>query len=78
MLRHIIPLRFARTPLKSVICHATGYEGTATCTGKTTERGMGTTGEVTIYLRLTAANRRVPTCTSGHGPSPDPTLFCAS
>jgi hypothetical protein len=73
-----IPLRFTRTPLKSVTCHATGYEGTATCTGKTTEGGMGTTGEVTIYLRLTAANRPVPTCTPGHGPSPDPTLFCVS
>ena len=73
-----IPLRFTRTPLKSVTCHATGYDGTATCTGKTTPGGMGTTGEVTIYLRLTAANRPVPTCTPGHGPSPDPTLFCVS
>jgi hypothetical protein len=52
--------------------------GTATCAGKTTEGGIGTTGEVTIYLRLTAANRPVPTCTPGHGPSPDPTLFCVS
>ena len=73
-----IPLRFTRTPLKSVVCHATGYQGRATCTGQTTVGGMGTTGEVTIYLRMTAANRPVPTCIPGHGPSPDPTLFCVS
>jgi hypothetical protein len=78
MLVSRIPLRFTRTPLKSVVCHATGYQGRANCTGQTTVGGMGTTGEVTIDLRLTGANRPVPTCTPGHGPSPDPTLFCVS
>jgi hypothetical protein len=72
-----IPLRFARTPLKSIVCHAREYVGRATCTGQTTAGGIGTIGEVTIYLRLTA-NRSVPTCTFGHGLSPDPTLFCVS
>ena len=73
-----IPLRFTRTPLKSIVCHARGYVGRATCTGRTTAGGVGTTGEVTIYLRLTANRRSVPTCTLGHGLSPDPTLFCVS
>jgi hypothetical protein len=72
-----IPLRFTGgAPLASVKCDATGYAGFAACSGYVAGSGAGQ--KVIVRLRLTGAGKPVPTCTLGHGPSPNPTLFCVS
>jgi hypothetical protein len=72
-----IPLRFTGgMPLASVKCDATEYTGFAACSGYVPGSGAGQ--KVTVRLRLTGAGEPVPICTLGHGPSPDPTLFCVS
>jgi hypothetical protein len=72
-----IPLLFTDgRPLASVKCNATGYTGSAACSGYLPGSGAGQ--RVMVFLRLTGANKPVPTCTLGHGPSPDQTLFCVS
>jgi hypothetical protein len=71
-----IPLPFTGGgPLASVKCNATGYTGNAACSGLL---GSGAGQRVMVFLRLTGANKPVPTCAFGHGPSGNQTLYCVS
>ena len=63
-------------PLLSLECKAAAYTGRAFCSGYRTGTGPGR--KVLVFLRLTSANKPVPTCAIGDGPSRNTNLFCVS